>query len=306
MQIDRLFTIVQILVNHGTTTAGTLADKFGVSTRTIYRDIDTLSLNGVPVYTTKGKGGGIHILEDYVMDKSVLSDEEQSSLIMGLEALQVTKASSVDDTLDKLRSLFKRKRPPLIQVDFAGWNDRDEEKKTFEAIKTALVAKKMLSMVYYNTRGEKSSRKVVPLQLIFKVRHWYLSAYCLNKKGHRLFKVSRIRGLALLEEQFEDDAYSLPEYSQPTTRMARSYMIECRFRINSKMFTRVYDEFPPESIEKDNEGNFIVTYVCPEDEWLYSFILSYGHHLQVIEPEYLKTTIKEKIRLSYVNAFEKD
>lgn len=304
MQIDRLFMIVQILVNKGTTTAKELAERFEVSTRTIYRDIDTLSLNGVPVYTVKGKGGGIHILDDYVMDKSVLSETEQNSLIMGLEALKATSADSVDETLLKIKGIFNRQNANLIKVDFAGWNTRDEEKRTFELIKQALTSQRIIELDYYNARGIKSHRKVMPQQLVFKIRHWYLAAYCLKKQGHRLFKVSRIRNLDLLNDTFDSNDY--PPEEQVETSNVQQYFIKCRFLIDKSLTTRVYDEFVPEAIEQLVSGDYEVTYVCPEDEWLYSFILSYGHRLRVLEPESLAELIKERVRLLYINMFEED
>ena len=76
MKIDRLFSIVQMLVNRKSVTAKELADYFNVSVRTIYRDIEILSVNGIPIYATQGKGGGISILENYSIDKTIVSDEE--------------------------------------------------------------------------------------------------------------------------------------------------------------------------------------------------------------------------------------
>ena len=72
MQINRLFEIIYILLSKKSITAKELAERFEVSVRTIYRDIDTLSSAGIPIYASQGKGGGISLLDDYVLDKSVL------------------------------------------------------------------------------------------------------------------------------------------------------------------------------------------------------------------------------------------
>lgn len=69
MQINRLFEIIYILLDKKTVTANELAKKFEVSSRTIYRDIEILSGAGIPIYTTKGKGGGISILDNFILDK---------------------------------------------------------------------------------------------------------------------------------------------------------------------------------------------------------------------------------------------
>jgi len=81
MQINRLLEIVYILLEQKTVTAKTLSAQFGVSRRTIYRDIDALSLAGIPVYAEKGKGGGIRLLPEYVLSKSILNEQEQHEIL---------------------------------------------------------------------------------------------------------------------------------------------------------------------------------------------------------------------------------
>lgn len=88
MQINRLFEIVYILLERETVTAKELAERFEVSTRTIYRDIEILSQAKIPVYANKGKGGGISLLSDYVLDKSILSEEEQNQILFALQSMR--------------------------------------------------------------------------------------------------------------------------------------------------------------------------------------------------------------------------
>ena len=102
MQIERLFEIVYILLDRGTVTAQELADKLHVSKRTVLRDIETLTLAKVPVYTTRGKGGGVSLLDGYVLDKAVLSDEEREQILLGIKMLLPTGGAS-GKTLSKGR-----------------------------------------------------------------------------------------------------------------------------------------------------------------------------------------------------------
>ena len=91
MQIERLVQMVFYIVNHGHVTARELSDYFHVSTRTIYRDINTLTIAGIPVLSTKGTGGGISVIEGYTIDKSLLSREERQSVYQGLRILRAAK-----------------------------------------------------------------------------------------------------------------------------------------------------------------------------------------------------------------------
>ena len=77
MEQSRLFKIVYHLLENGKSTAPELAEKFEVSIRTIYRDLDAISATGIPIYATQGKGGGISLLDDYVLEKSLFSEKEK-------------------------------------------------------------------------------------------------------------------------------------------------------------------------------------------------------------------------------------
>ncbi len=91
MKINRLLEITILLMNKKTITAKELSERFGVSTRTIYRDADVLSSAGVPVYTNKGNGGGISLLENYSFNKALISEHEREGLLLALKTLQATK-----------------------------------------------------------------------------------------------------------------------------------------------------------------------------------------------------------------------
>ena len=120
MQINRLFEIIYILLDKKTVTANELAKKFEVSSRTIYRDVEILSGAGIPIYTTKGKGGGISILDDFILDKSVISKEEQSAIITALTAMSVL--PNVEKQALWINVItFKSNDSSWIDVDFSDW-----------------------------------------------------------------------------------------------------------------------------------------------------------------------------------------
>ena len=107
MKIDRLFSIVQMLVNRKSVTAKELADYFNVSVRTIYRDIDSISSAGIPIYATQGKGGGIEIAEDFILSKLLLSENEKQQIMSALQGLEHATIQHENELLTKLSALFK-------------------------------------------------------------------------------------------------------------------------------------------------------------------------------------------------------
>jgi len=184
LKINRLLEIVTILLNRETVTAKELADRFGVSSRTIYRDIDALSSAGVPVYTNKGNSGGISLLEDYTLNKAMLSKSESESLLLALKTMGATSYPEADAIIDKLGAIFKNNQ---------------------------------------------------------------------------------------------------------TTNLP---LIELKLRCGEKVFSRLYDTFDSECISKNDDDSYDLTVTLPEDEWVYSYILSLGGNAEVIGPEHIREIIK--------------
>ena len=106
MQESRLFKIVYYLLEHEKSTASELAEKFEVSVRTIYRDIDALSSAGIPICATQGKGGGIYLLDNFVLDRSVFSDNEKEQILTALKGISAADGNNLDELLTKLRALY--------------------------------------------------------------------------------------------------------------------------------------------------------------------------------------------------------
>jgi len=177
MQINRLIEMVYILLSRKTVTAKELSEHFNVSQRTIYRDIDTLSSAGIPVYTNKGKGGGISLLENFVLNKSMLSEKEQMEIISSLHSLKAINVQDVEPILNKLSVIFGKTDTGWIDVDFSRWSSDDDEREKFSIFKTAILNKKMVSFSYYGSNREKTERTVEPLKLVFKGYAWYVYAF---------------------------------------------------------------------------------------------------------------------------------
>lgn len=293
MQVNRLFHIVYILLDKKTVTAKELAEKFEVSVRTIYRDVDSLCSAGIPIFTSQGRGGGISILDHYILNKSLLSDEEQNEILLGLQSLKAAKYPDIKNLDDKLSNIFKKTNQNWIEVDFSRWSSSIEEKEKFDILKSALLNKNTLEFLYFNSIGEQTFREIEPLKLIFKDKAWYIIGFCLLKNQIRIFKVSRIHKLTKTEKNFSRD---MPDnFEMLDNKYCKELDTDVILKISKELSYRVYDEFDPESISKDFDGNFIVKISYPEDEWLYGYILSFGTSAEVIEPQRMKEVLSDKI-----------
>lgn len=292
MQIDRLLRIIFILLNKEKVTAGELAAELEVSTRTIYRDLDALSRAGIPIYTCLGRNGGIKLLDNYILNKSLLSQNEQDEILAALHGLKAVHYPEVEMILAKLSAFFGSKSKDWIAVDFSDWGDTKQE--TLAKIKAAIINRKLLSFTYYNTYGERTIRTVEPLQLWFKSKAWYLRAFCRNKQGQRLFKLNRIKNLCLLQEGFEDQ----PEKEAPPLldSVGKIPAIDITLELHASQAYRVYDEFEEAQITTHEDGSFTVAFSCHEDEWLYGYILSFGMYAEVTKPPHIREIIRERLK----------
>lgn len=297
MQINRLFEIVYILLERKTITAKELAERFEVSTRTIYRDIEILSQAKIPVYANKGNGGGIGLLEDYVLDKSMLSEEEQNQILFALQSMEKISNQDEKNILEKMSSMFNKSKMNWIDVDFSDWGTNGEQDQTFNLIRNAILKHNVIEFVYYNSYGEEKKRQAEPLQIYFKDKSWYLKAYCRLKQDYRLFKISRMKDIKLLNETFEKE---LPQIKENKFDYKT---IQLELEISKDMSYRVYDEFKTEDIIKNKNGDFIVKVEFPENDWVYGYILSFGENIKVLSPGYVKSIIKEKLQKSLKNYF---
>ena len=275
MQVNnRLFEIVYILMQKRKTTAKELADRFEVSTRTIYRDIETLSTANIPIYASKGKDGGIGLLDEYVLNKTILSEEEQNQILFALQGMKKVKGQDEKDILEKLSILFNKEINDWIKIDFSNWGNVQEER--FDIIKSAILNKQLIGFTYYNSNGEESKRIVEPLQIWFKDKSWYLVSYCKLKQDYRIFKIARIKEVKMLQEHFERE---LPKEENEQYNFK---IIELELEINKAMTYRVYDEFESKEITKKEDGNFMIKVKYPENEWVYGYILSFGEYAKVL------------------------
>ena len=296
MQVNnRLFEIVYILMQKKKVTAKELADRFEVSTRTIYRDIEILSRANIPIYATKGKDGGIGLLDEYVLNKTILSEEEQKQILFALQGMKKVTGQNEKDILGKLSALFNKEVNDWIRIEFSNWSKDNMQEKRFNIIKSAILNKQLIEFTYYNSNGEESKRTVEPLQIWFKNKSWYLISYCRNKEDYRIFKISRIKEMKVLEEHFE---------REPPKREKEKYnfkSISLELQIDKEMAYRVYDEFENEEIRKKEDGSFIVNVEYPENEWVYGYILSFGEYIKVLSPERAKSIIKDKLEKTLKN-----
>ena len=295
MKINRLLEITLILLNKKSVTAGELAERFGVSTRTIYRDVDELSSAGVPVFTNKGSGGGISLLDNYAINKAMLTEHERDSLLLALKTLQATRYPEIDVILEKIGAVFRKAAASdWVQIEFSPWGSGPNEENKFIDIKRAILECKVVTFDYINADGILSHRKIEPMLLSFKGQAWYIWGYCNTRLDFRTFRISRIRNLKVTDDGFTRRPLTSVKEEEPAPAPKNRVTLKLRFRPENLF--RVYDDYDEQRITRNADGTYDVTVTFPEDEWVYGYIMSFGNYVEVLEPQRIRDVISERMK----------
>ena len=293
MKESRLFKIVHFILEKGRVTAPELAEKFEVSVRTIYRDVDVISSAGIPIYVTTGRSGGIQILDNYVLEKAFFSDKEKQDILAALQSLSVIDNICEREMLTKLSALFNTDSENWFEVNFGRWGSKTQDNAEFELLKKAAITHKVVTIVYVSSYCKKTMRKIHPLKLFYKSKEWYVKAYCTVKNDFRLFKINRIVECELLNEDFIPvDFPNLQDTEQNTYN-------KIVLRFPKEMAYRVYDEFKEDELTEQENGEFIAAAYMPEDAWLIGYLLSSGAYVEVVEPAYLREILSDEAKKIY-------
>ena len=298
MQIDQLFEFVYILIDKKQVTAKEMSEHFGVSTRTIYRWMEALSVSGVPVYSLKGRGGGIAISEKFAMDNTVLSEDERLAIVSSVKALESlsgknsTAASPEKKAADKLSRLVTSDTD-WLEVDFAPWSPEGSEvRNLFAILRDSILKKRQITFDYFTGDGRSERRTVHPWKLIFRGQSWYLFGWCTSRNAERFFKLTRMRNLVMTSKNANitrninsSEAAPGPEYSAP--------LIQIKAKITQKKISYLMDSFICTEIKPQKKGCVNVTFTAPDTPWLCEILLSFGDQIKILSPAKLKSKISE-------------
>lgn len=272
-------------------TAEALAEHFEVSTRTIRRDVDALSAAGIPVYAARGRGGGVRLLPEFVLSKTLLTAREQDEILFALQSLQAVGVNEAKSILPRLSGLFRRAQVDWIDVDFSCWGSGAPEREKYQLLKDAILDRRLLSFGYFGQRGVRTERTVEPYHLNFKSGAWYLQGWCRERQGYRTFKITRMEGLCLQDERFAPRPEPLPTMDDPGDTLPVMHVV---VRFTPRAAFRVFDEFHRSCIEKQPDGSFIVAVDWPADDWGCGYLLSFGADAEVLAPPALRTRMEKE------------
>ena len=301
MRVDRMLTIIVMLLNRPRISAKELADKFEVSVRTVYRDIEAINRAGIPIISYQGNNGGFGIMDNYKLTHQLLTFDNLSSILSTLKGINTSmEDSELDASIEKLRNLIPKDKTEQLKqqmeqivIEKQPWVANKRHKEQMKQLRQAIADNKLMTITYQNYSGEISVRQIEPMSLVFKGYNWYLFAFCRLKEDYRLFRISRIHDSDI--ENFGFD-HRHATYEQVYGEVISDHkMIKITLKFDSVVRTRVEDIFELGQIHELDTGEFMVTAEFPESDWYLALILSFGEYVEVVEPPEVRTEIHRRI-----------
>ncbi len=307
MRADRLLSLMMLLQSKGMMTAADLANELEVTERTIYRDVIALSTAGIPVYTTKGPGGGIGLVEEYRNSLTALKPEEVRALFLleippALEQLGV--GETVRKALLKLSSAYyakpgveKGEQSVKIMLDPYDWHQRDELLPWLKTCQDALNQNRMLELVYKSDFNAMLEMNVGPLGLVAKSQRWYLVV--LRGDHYRTLQVSKIHSAKVSTRVFEAPPdFKLAAYWKDwcKKREKDQPVFQVRAKVTKMLATILEQKRPATLMEPPMAGEIQwveITLEYESFEEARRMILGYGGAIKVLEPLSLRKSVQD-------------
>jgi len=298
-RIDRLVATVLLLQSRRLIRAQDIADHFGISIRTVYRDLLALQEAGVPLAAEAGEG--YSLVDGYHLPPVMFTQEEASALFVGGEFVQhLTDASlkkNVESALLKIRAVLPEERQEYLErlqqvtavLAHPSCFENGFRDDVLTMVQEAVVRRRVLKMEYSaNSNGAITKRSVEPLALLYYSDHWHLIAYCRLRQDYRDFRTDRIKTIFPDEEIFPPrEGFSIKQYLQDANKIENPQEVRVKFkptvarRVRSRYFFGVAEETAA-------DGGVIITFVVPAPEVLVNWLFSFGTEVEILHPPELR------------------
>lgn len=284
-KIERLISIIMILLKKELVSSNEFAQLFNVSKRTILRDMETLSLSNIPIYAVHGVNGGFGIMNEYKVDKRLLSTSDLVNIWTALGGLeQILMSEEVEMTIKKIEAMVSPLAPKdSIHLSFYEWEGRSEIQQFLKTCQEAISRRCLLSFDYIDKNSVVTKRTIEPYQVHFSEMSWYVRGFCLQRMGYRTFKLSRIDRLDMMKEKTFNLREDWRDQEQKTSYQPE--LIQVKALISPGIRDQFIERYGRKSIEENPESDLILATIhLPQGTMGFQFLSSFGENLKIVEP----------------------
>jgi predicted DNA-binding transcriptional regulator YafY len=301
----RLITLIMLLQRRPNQKANDLAEKLGVSVRTLHRYFGMLDEMGIPIYAERGPYGGFSLVRGYKLPPLVFTPEEAVAIYLGTslvgemwgrlyqESAQGALAKLENVLPDEQRSEIAWARRSLVAT---GMHRMDPSTLTpfLEKLRRSARAGQRVYMQYQSTTSDKvTERQVDPYALVHRNGWWYLVGYCHLRQGIRTFRVDRIQNLETLSQTFQMPSdFDIHAYLD--SEFADQPVVRAKLRVSPEAVHIAGSNLSLwESLTENPDGSVDVVLSAPDLPWLASMTISFGTFVTVLEPPELREMVRE-------------
>ncbi|EPY2304546.1 helix-turn-helix transcriptional regulator [Clostridium sporogenes] len=305
MKIERLLGILFYIINRDNVSANNLAEHFNVSRRTILRDINTLTLAGIPIYSEIGSKGGYSINPNYKLNEKIIDNANSEYILLALQSLKsIYGERKVHETYEKVKHIYSDKNNNyVLNIDFSIVNESRSIISYVSMLKEAIQHNKTVSFQYTNLNSDTRIVKSNIIHVFYKWYSWYAFGYDLEKSDFRMFKIVRMRNLEISEAYFDNDydvAKLLDDYEEKRDKDNIYVTIEY-----SKEIEALINEYFHGDVINVSERSIVKKVTIKENDFImFSIILGFGEKIKVLSPLSYQQRIKEHLKNTLIKNYE--
>ena len=297
MKLERLIAMIYKLLNHEVLSAAVLADEYGVSQRTIYRDVDVLCAAGFPVVSVLGQHGGYGIMDGYKMDKALLGSYDVETLLTVLRSLSsVFEDERAQGTIERLQTISANSDGAAgLAVSL---ETRRVDPEALPKLRTGISERRAVRFDYVRADNERTARTLEPVRLHYKHSNWYVYGFCRTRRDYREFRLSRMLDVRLTEDHFAAHDEGLTD-RPPAVYEEDEQTCDVVFRIYPEALASALDQFPQAEKTFHSDGGLTMRlriHQPLEARWLWSILLGFGPGAEVLQPVELRFILRDHLQ----------
>ncbi|KOS64489.1 YafY family transcriptional regulator [Lysinibacillus agricola] len=286
-KIERILSVIVLLLENEILSTAKLAERFNVSKRTIFRDIETIENAGFPIISVPGSKGGFSLLPSFKLRTLTYNNKEKQDILTAInvkdELLGITNQQSTIKEKISLMYEGNDSQPNQFSVKSPTVHRPEIEKSIQQklgTIESSLRNNEKLGIVYVDSYGNFTKRTVHPYELSLLNGSWYLFAFCETREDFRYFKITRIRQIENLKTVFKKTIVTNKKWLQ-----SENMIVQLKFKRES--LGMLYDYYLEEEIEVQ-ENHIIVSFHSLNLFTILPQLLVFGNDVQVIHPPMLR------------------
>lgn len=296
--------MIYMLLNNEILSASELAEKYGVSQRTIYRDIEAICAAGIPVVSYQGVNGGYRIMEEYKMDRSLLGSYDVGSLVSVLQSMStVFQDERAAETIRRLQTIQGSGGGSSVSLNVGS---RPFYRKSLQLLRNSISESRLVQFGYINAKNERVDRSVEPVQLHYKFDTWYLYGFCRIRSDYREFRLSRMTDLKATGQHFQNKHKLQEETERSAPALQERVLHTVVLHISATSLARALDQFHLAEREFHEDGSLTLRMEMDERSmktWLLHVVLSFGEDATIIEPPEMRELLVTKLQIM-MNQYE--